>query len=393
MRIALVHDWLTGMRGGEKVISALCRLLPEADLLTLVHVRGACDRWIERMRIITSFLNDLPGVKRYYRYLLPAMPLAIERLNAGDYDLIVSSSHCVAKGIVRSPNAAHVCYCYTPMRYAWDQAQAYQRNMGLAGLALRALRGYLRAWDLRSAAHVDFFLADSRNVARRIWRTYRRTAEVVYPPIDTGFFTPSDEAREPFYLMVTALAPYKRVDQAIAAFAKLSRPLRIIGSGQEMKKLRRTCPANVTLMGWQCDEVVREHYRRCRALVFPGEEDFGMVPLEAMACGAPVIAYGAGGALETVLDVRQQTAVGPTGLLYRQQTVDALVSAVTRFEQFEDRFERRRLVAWAKCFSEENFFERFKRAVRPLLRVKGVSEPWSDATTAQSSRWQAQVTS
>ena len=380
MRMALVHDWLTGMRGGEKVLSLLCRLMPQADLLTLIHTPGVGDAHIERMRIKTSFLNELPRVERYYRYLLPAMPLAIEAMEAQAYDLIVSLSHCVAKGVIRRPDSAHACYCFTPMRYVWSQEQAYRGQMGLTGRLLRAAKGYFRAWDLRSAAHVDLFMATSQNVAGRIQRIYHRPADVVYAPIDTDYYTLGDERREDFYLMVTALAPYKRADQAVEACRRLRRPLKIIGSGQQAEALRRTCPPNVELLGWQSDAVVREHYRRCRALLFPGEEDFGLVPLEAMACGAPVIAYGAGGALETVLDVEGADPDGPTGLLYAPQTVDGLVSAIERFERVENRFEPRRLNAWGRRFGPERFFDEFKRSIRPLLARKGLSEPWSNAT-------------
>jgi len=377
MRIALVHDWLTGMRGGEKVLSCLCRLLPQADILTLIHVPGACDARIERMRIIGSVLNELPGVRHYYRYLLPLMPLAIERLDATGYDLIISSSHCVAKGVIGSPSALHVCYCYTPMRYAWAQQNIYADTLGWSGLALKAFSGYLRAWDIRSAQHVDYFLASSRNVAQRIWQTYHRHAEVIYPPIDTEFFTPLGEDREDFYLMVSALAPYKRVDQAVLAFTRLGRPLKIIGSGQQLAKLRRQVPKNVEFLGWQSNEVVRDCYRRCRALVFPGEEDFGLVPLEAMACGAAVIAYGAGGALETVIDISQEAASqAPTGLLYASGTVEGLASAIRRFEQMEKRFEPEHMVAWARRFSPATFLRNFKRSVAHLLEKKGLSVPW-----------------
>ena len=225
MRVGIVHDWLTGMRGGEKVLSCLCELMGQADILTLLHVPGSCDERIESKRIITSGLNELPGVRHYYRYLLGVMPLAIERLNAMDYDLIISSSHCVAKGIIRPQGALHICYCHTPMRYAWGQQHIYGDNLGFSGLALRAMGGYLRAWDVRSSRHVDYFIANSGNVAQRIWQNYRRRAEVIYPPIDTEFFTPGDEAVEDFYLMVTAMAPYKQVPKAISAFAKLGRRL------------------------------------------------------------------------------------------------------------------------------------------------------------------------
>ena len=382
MRSALVHDWLTGMRGGEKVLSALCRLLPDADLLTLVHAGGACDEHIERMRILTSGLNHLPGVRRYYRYLLPLMPRAIERMEADDYDLVISSSHCVAKGIRPGPSAAHVCYCHTPMRYVWAQGRAYRERMGPAGWALSVLSGRLRAWDRRTADRVDGFIANSRNVADRIRRAYDRDAVVVHPPIDTEFYTPADVSRKDFYLMVTALVPYKRVDQAVAAFADLGKPLRIIGSGPMAGRLRRAAPPNVTFLGWESDQAVRDHYRRCRALVFPGEEDFGMVPLEAMACGTPVIAYGAGGATETVLDPRGGAADGPTGVLYGPQTPDTLSQAVRRFEAIEGGFEPARLVSWAGHFGHKRFLTQFKDAAGRIIRDKGLDEPWSSATTS-----------
>lgn len=380
MRVALVHDWLTGMRGGEKVLSLLCRLLPEAHLFTLLHVPGSCDAAIERMRIRTSWLDSLPGIGRYYRGLLPVMPLAVERLDTSDFDLVVSCSHCVAKGLVRSPRAAHVCYCFTPMRYLWAQSPAYRARMGPARLIWPLLDRYLRAWDRRSAAHVDLFLANSQNVARRIASAYRRDAAVVCSPIDADFYAPTGQPREDFYLMVTALAPYKRVDQAVEAFARLGRPLRIIGSGPLHRRLARSRPPNVQLLGWQSDETVREHYRTCRAFIFPGEEDFGLTPLEAMACGAPTIAYGAGGALETVLD-RPDPAnpLAPTGLLYTPQTVDALVQAVERFEQAPP-FDPDRLARWARSFSHQRFLDEFRDAVRPLLHAKGLPEPWSKPT-------------
>ena len=365
------------MRGGEKVLSHLCRLFPQADLLTLIHSAGSCDAHIEAMPIKTSVLNDFPGVRRYYRYLLPFMPLAIEQLDTGNYNLVISSSHCVAKGVICSPQSLHICYCHSPMRYAWTQTRNYSQNMGLSGLALAAARPYLRAWDIRSANHVDYFLANSRNVAQRIQETYGRDSEVIYPPIDTDFFRPGEETREDFYLMVTALAPYKQVVQAIEAFTKLGRSLLIIGSGQLYNRLRCSVPENVRLLGWQSNEVVRDHYRRCRALVFPGEEDFGMVPLEAMSCGAPVIAYAAGGALETVIDINQEKgSLAPTGLLYTPGTSEGLISAVKQFERQSGCFKPQELAGWAQQFSPARFCNDFKRLLGPLLRNKGLSEPW-----------------
>jgi glycosyltransferase involved in cell wall biosynthesis len=381
VRVAIVHDWLTGMRGGEKVLSLLCRLMPQADVLALIHLPRSGDAAIESMPIRTSWLSDLPGVGRYYRYLLPLMPAAVERMSAADYDLIVSSSHCVAKGIGgRRARQLHVCYCHTPMRYVWSGAGDYRRRLGPAGLALRALAPLLRAWDRRTAGRVDLFLANSACVAERIRRAYGRAAVVLYPPIDVDFFTPADVPREDFYLVVSALAPYKRVDQAIAAFGRLGRPLKVIGTGQELRRLRRRRPPNVELLGWLSDDAVRDHYRRCRAVVFPALEDFGMVPLEAMACAAPVIAYGAGGARESVLDAAAGRVAEPTGLLYAPQTPEALARAVQAFEQMADRFRPGRLRAWAEAFSPGSFIEGFQRAVRPLLASRGVAEPWSAST-------------
>ena len=361
------------MRGGEKVLDLICRRFPNADLLTLLHVPGSCCDRIERMRIRTSWLSDLPGVERYYRNLLPVMPLAIEGFDACPYDLILSSSHCVAKGVIRRPGSLHVCYCHSPMRYVWSQDAAYRGTMGVKGVPLRLIRGYLRAWDRRSAAHVDRFIANSANVAGRIAHTYGREADVVYPPIDTDFFSPGGAEREDFYLMVSAMAPYKRVDQAIEAFASVGKPLVVIGSGQQYDKLSRLAPANVRLLGWQDDEAVRDHYRRCRALIFPGEEDFGMVPLEAMACGAPVIAYGAGGALETVRCVKTASD-RPTGLCYRPQTVQALAEAVSEFERREGELDRDDIVQWAREFGEHVFDENYCRVVNRLLAERGMPQ-------------------
>jgi glycosyltransferase involved in cell wall biosynthesis len=364
------------MRGGEHVLSLLCGLFPKADLFTLIHTPGVCNDNIENRRIIASRLNRLPGVKKYYRHLLPFMPRAIERMDATDYDLIVSSSHCVAKGIARSPDSLHICYCHTPMRYIWSQGQSYQSNMGLSGLGLKAFGGYLRKWDLRSADNVDYFVANSNTVSDRIREVYNRESSVVYPPADTEFFTPADVEREDFYLMVTALAPYKRVDQTIDAFRQLGRKLVIIGTGQQMGKLRRLAPDNVEFLGWRSLEALRDHFRRCRALIFPGEEDFGIVPLEAMSCGSPIIAYGAGGATETVIGVEKENTAAPTGLLYTPQTVEALIQAVGRFEKIRDRFDPKKLFAHAKTFSRETFVNNFKKFIEPLLDDRGLDTPW-----------------
>jgi glycosyltransferase involved in cell wall biosynthesis len=364
------------MRGGEKVLAQIATMLPGSDLYTLIHVPGSCDPVIESLPIRTSWLSDLPGVGRYYRCLLGLMPWTIELFDLREYDLIVSCSHCVSKGIRRRGRALHACYCFTPMRYAWDQADAYAAAMGPAGRALRLAGPWLRSWDRRSADRVDLFLANSRNVAERIGRIYGRRARVLHSPIDTEFFTPAPVEREDFYLMVGALAPYKRTDQAIEAFAGSGRELRIIGTGQEYARLRRRAPSNVRMLGWRSDEEVRDHFRRARALLFPGEEDFGMVPLEAMACGCPVIAYGAGGALETVVPWGGADLSAPTGLLYTPQTVEALRAAVDRMEHLAGRFDTGVLATWAGQFGPAAFAEGFRQALQSHPRGAELSLPW-----------------
>jgi len=377
-RVAFVHDWLTGMRGGEKVLSHLCRLIPKADIFTLIHVPGSCPSLTTGRSVRTTALSDLPGVSGYYRHLLPLMPLIADRADLSDYDVVIASSQCVAKGFGgRRPGQLRICYCHTPMRYAWDAGEDYRR-LGLAGVALRAVRPFLRAWDKRTASLVDLFLANSDCVADRIRRAYNRSSVVLHPPIDVDFFTPSDAPREDFYLVVSAMAPYKRVHQAIEAFGSLSKPLKVIGSGQELRKLRGIAPPNVELLGWCDDETVRDYYRRCRALIFPTFEDFGMVPLEAMACGGPVIAFAGGGAMETVRDAADPAVAKPTGLLYKPHTSDALAEAVVRFEQMSDRFSREELREWAEKFSPQNFIDGFKQTVSPLLSRMGFAKPCAD---------------
>lgn len=378
-RVALVHDWLTGMRGGEKVLLEICRLFPQADLLTLLHVQGSCDGLIENRTIRTSFLNRLPLVRHYYRHLLPWMPRAISRLDASRYDLIISTSHCVAKGVgSQRDGQLHVCYCFTPMRYIWAVEQDYRRSLGLSGLVLRALTPRLRAWDRRAADNVDLFLADSVCVADRIRHAYGRDSCVLYPSADVNYYTPSAQAREDFYLVVSALGPYKRADLAVAAASSLGRPLKIIGTGPEMSKLKRQAGRNVEFLGWQNDTVLRDNYRRCRALLFPQLEDFGIVPLEASACGCPVIAYAGGGALETVRDAADSAVANPTGLLFSPQTADGLADAICRFEspQMCGRFDPAAMRQWAERFGSGAFAEGFKKAVEPLMAGRGLATPW-----------------
>lgn len=330
LRVALVHDWLTGMRGGEKVLEVLCELFPSATLYTLLHHRGSVSSTIERMQIRTSFVQRLPFVEKNYRYYLPLFPAAIESFDLSGYDLIISSSHCAAKGVIPPPGALHLCYCHTPMRYVWDQYDEYfgkGRANWLVRQTMAVVAPRLREWDVRSSSRVHHFIANSHHVAERIQRIYGRTAEVIHPPVDTEQFVLSSRD-EGYFLIVSALVPYKRVDLAVEAFNRTGERLLIVGSGPERKKLQSCARPNVQFLGWQDDDALSRLYGGCRAVIFPGVEDFGIVPLEAMASGKPVVAYAKGGALETV---REDGNV-PTGVLFHQQTPDALCEALQRFK-------------------------------------------------------------
>jgi glycosyltransferase involved in cell wall biosynthesis len=339
--VALVHDWLTGMRGGEKCLEAACRRWPNAELFSLLYKRGSVSPTIETLQPKTTLLNRLPGVTRYYRYLLPLMPAAARWPISPDRELVLSFSHCVAKAAIPPPGVPHVCYCFTPMRYAWHMREAYfgaGRFGRLKAAAVDSLLQRLRDWDQRTAERVTHFIAISRTVQTRIQECYGRASIVIYPPVDTDFYTPAPISREDYYLVVSALAPYKRFDLAIQACRKLGRRLVVIGSGQHAARLQALAGPNVEFRGWQPDAVIRYHLRRAKALLFPGEEDFGIVPVEAQACGCPVIAFGRGGATETV---RPLGEADPTGVFFAEQTVDAVAEAIERFEKVADTFDPR----------------------------------------------------
>lgn len=329
LRVALVHDWLTGMRGGEKCLEVLCRAFPDATLHTLIHRRGALSPVIEGMQIRTSPLQRVPGVFTHYRKMLPLMPLAASAWRPGRVDLVVSLSHCVAKSIRVPRGVPHVCYCFTPMRYAWQGRDAYLDVWGhrrLKRIMARTLLDGMRAWDRATASGVTHFVAISGTVRDRISQCYGRESRVIQPPVDTEFYTPDPNpgSREPYYLCVSALVPYKRVDQAIQACNRLKKPLIIIGEGTERQRLQAQAGPTITFLGWQPDEVIRDHYRRCKALLFPGEEDFGIVPVEALACGASVLALGRGGAAETI--------DGRVGRVYEAPTPEGLADAIVAWE-------------------------------------------------------------
>lgn len=357
-RIALVHDWLTGMRGGEKCLEVLCELFPDAPIYTLLHVKGTMSPAIESRDIRTSFIQHLPAVATKYRSYLPLFPMAIGSLDFSAFDVVISTSHCVAKGARVRPGGLHICYCHTPMRYVWEMYDEYF-GKGKAGVltrtAMAAAAPGLRAWDVRTASLVHYYIANSENVRKRIQLHYRTDATVIFPPVDTERFSVSN-AGGSYALVVSALVPYKKVDLAIETFNRLGTRLLIVGKGPEEERLKSIANANVEFLGWRSDEELTGLYAGCSELIFPGEEDFGIVPLEAMACGKPVVAYGKGGALETVVE-------GITGTFFYSHTVEALTEAIARVASCAaspDRIRKRALEFSRERYKKEmhEFIER-----------------------------------
>lgn len=357
MRAAIVHYWLLTMRGGEKVVEALCRLLPDADLFTLFYDSQNVSPEIRAHRVTTSFLNPVRG---WYRSLLPLMPLALEQFDLRGYDLIISSESGPAKGVIAPSSARHICYCHTPMRYLWDLYPAYRGEWTRSAwkrAAFAPIANYLRLWDYSSAARVDQFVANSENVRRRIWKTYRREAEVVYPPVPVGSFYWKEPAG--YYLVVSELVPYKQVDAAVRVCSATGRKLRVVGDGPEYRRLKRSAAPHIEFCGRVSDTDLRALYGHCRALLIPGEEDFGITAVEALASGKPVIALGRGGVAETV-----STENPRCGVLYSQPGDASLESAMERFEAIEGQFDPQQLQARAQRFSEAEFM----RKMRHLLQ-------------------------
>jgi glycosyltransferase involved in cell wall biosynthesis len=360
-RIALVHDWLTGMRGGEKVLEAVCELYPHAELFTMVRVPGTVSATIERLRPAASFVSRLPLARRHYRSYLPLFPIAVEQFDLDRFDLIVSTSHCAVKSIVRTGRARHLCYCHTPMRYVWDQRDAYfgpARVGRLPSLLLRPILASLARWDAATAGRVDRYLANSQYVARRIRRYYNRRASVVYPPVDTSFYQPDGSTPAGGALVVSALVPYKRIEVAIEACRQVGVPLRVVGQGPEMPRLRQLAGPGVQFPGSVTDEEIRAFYRQAQAVLLTGEEDFGIVPLEAQACGRPVVALARGGALETVID-------GVTGVLVADGSADGFAGGLRK--ALGGGFDARAIRRHAESFGRERFADQFDAAVEALL--------------------------
>jgi glycosyltransferase involved in cell wall biosynthesis len=330
-RVALVHDWLTSFGGAERCLILLHQLYPTAPIFTLVCDRRSLPPELEDAQIFTSSLQRLPGATSNWQRFLPAMPLAIEQFDLRDFDLILSSSHAVAKGVLTHPAQKHLCYCYTPMRYIWDLYHTYLDYTELSPLAERAFRltaHYLRQWDFASAQRVDKFLAISETVRRRIRHHYGREAPVVYPPVDTQYFAPDNGAGEGYYLVVSRAVAYKRIDMALEVFNARGSRLLVVGEGPLLPRYKRLARRNIEFVGAVTDDELRTLYQNCRGLVFCAEEDFGLTPVECMACGRPVVALGYGGAAETVVD-------GETGVLFQEQTEVALDGALDRLERLE----------------------------------------------------------
>jgi glycosyltransferase involved in cell wall biosynthesis len=356
------------MRGGEKVVEALCDIFPQADIFTHVYVPDAVSETIRRHRVSTTFIGSLPFAARLYKRYLPLMPLALEQLDLRGYDLIISSESGPAKGIIPPPSALHLCYCHSPMRYLWNMFHDYRNQAGrVTKLIMPPLAHYLRLWDAASADRVDCFVANSETVAARIRRYYRREAEVIWPPVDTDAFTPVPESeRGDYMLMVGELVAYKRPELAVEAFNRMRAKLVIIGGGEMLHRIRRLAGPTVTVLGPRPFEDLRHHYARCRALIFPGEEDFGIVPVEAMASGRPVIAYGRGGATETVLP-------NVTGLLFDEQTPEAIIDAVEQCRVID--FDPQKIAAHAGQFSRQRFIAQMAARFDHLLARRQDRKP------------------
>ena len=371
MKVAIVHDWLVTYAGAERVLEQMLAVYPDADLFSLIDFVPEQERaFLGNRPVRTSFLQRLPGVRRRYRSFLPLMPLAIEQFDLSGYDLVLSSSYAVAKGVITGPDQLHLCMCHSPVRFAWDLQHQYLREAGLekgvGSMLVRYMLHRLRVWDLRTANGVDGFIAISRFIRRRIWKVYRRRSVVIYPPVDISAFTPGG-VREEFYVTASRMVPYKRIDLIVEAFAAMpQRKLVVIGDGPEARRIRSRGARNIEFLGQQPFEILRDHLRRAKAFVFAAEEDFGIAPLEAQACGTPVIAYGKGGALETIWGPGE---VSPTGIFFQEQSVSSLVNAVEMFERDRGSIDPAACRQNAERFAPQRFRHEFSAYVDRRLRL------------------------
>ncbi|WP_417471045.1 glycosyltransferase [Maricaulis sp.] len=368
-RVLLVHYWLVGMRGGEKVLEALCRMFPGADILTHVIDHDSLSPRLHQHRILTTSINQLPWSKQLYQSYLPLMPQALEACDLAGYDLVISSESGPTKGVIVPPDTPHLCYCHSPMRYIWDQYHTYKASAGVfARLAMPYIAHRLRQWDVTSAARVDQFVANSEHVANRVQKYWRREAAVVHPPVGVADFAPvTPDKRGDYYLWLGELAPYKRPDLAVEAFTRSGRPLKLIGGpDNSVSRLEKNAGSNIEFLGKTDFDTLKYHLARCKALIFPGEEDFGIVPVEALASGRPVIGFNRGGIRDTIAD-------GRTGILYDEATVEGLNAAVSRFEDSDlatcgsDVFTRA-----AAEFSEERFAREMWSLIKAMPLPHGV---------------------
>jgi len=362
LKVVLCHDWLTGMRGGERVLELLCEVFPEAPVYTLIHNRSAVSDIINRHPIHTSWLQSIPGIEKHYRNFLPIFPNAIERFKVPEADLIISTSHCVAKGLRACGGTRHLCYCFTPMRYAWLFHDEYLGGSLLKQQLARPLLAWLRAWDRNASKRVTRFVAISRHIRDRINQFYGRDADLVYPPVDLDRWTPDFKPAGDFDLIASALVPYKKIDLAVTAYSRSGRKLKIVGTGTDFASLQAAAGPTIEFLGWQSDSQLLELYRRCRLLVFPGEEDFGIVPLEAQACGRPIVAYGRGGALETVKN-------GLSGVFFDQQTPESLQHAIHSCSTSV--WDPALIRAHAETFSKQSFINGLALSIELLLKQRG----------------------
>ena len=370
MKVAIIHDWLVTYAGAERVLEQMLHIFPEADLYSLVDFLDTDNRNFIKNKIIhTSFIQKMPKAKKKYRNYLPLMPLAIEQFDLREYDLIISSSHCIAKGVITGPNQIHICMCYSPVRYAWDLQGQYLRESGLEtglkGWIAKIILHYIRLWDLRTVNGVDYFIAISKYIKRRIKKVYCRDSNIIYPPVDVSSFKLC-ENKDDFYITASRMVPYKKMDLIVEAFSKLpDKKLIVIGNGPDFEKIKSRAGHNVVLMGYQPFEVLKEHMQRARAFVFAAEEDFGITPVEAQACGTPVIAFAKGGALETVRVLEQEK---PTGLFFKEQTVTSVVNAISKFEENIAAFTAKNCRENAERFSEGRFRKEFKKYIDGVLK-------------------------
>ena len=363
MKVAIVHDWFVTYAGAERVVAEMLACFPQADLFATVDFLSPEDRLkLGGRTVTTTWIQHLPWVRQRYRAYLPLMPFAIEQLDVRGYDVVISSSHAVAKGVITGPDQLHVSYVNSPMRYAWDLQREYlpASRRGPMAWLMRWLLHRLRLWDFLSGQRPDVLIANSNYIARRIRKVWRREASVIYPPVDVAGFTPG-AMRGRSYVSACRLVPYKRVDLVIQAFARSpERQLTVIGDGPELARLKAMATPNVTFLGWQPFEVLRQHLREARAFVFAGEEDFGILPVEAQACGTPVIGFGRGGLAETVRDI---TLDNPTGVLFDSQTSDSLLDALRKFEEKEVVFKKTDFTEYVARFSPERFRAELRAAI------------------------------